>query len=133
MSTVFGIQMSAIGERLREERNRLGLSQSDFGSRCGVQKNTQIHYESGERDPKSDYLVAAAGLGVDVLYVITGARSAPAGGAVISSGEFSTALTAEEVALLDNYRHSDDAGKRAVEAAAAALARPTREGDEKAA
>ena len=109
------------------------MRQSELAEACGVDRRTQVNYESGERDPKSDYLVAAAALGVDVLYVITGARSAPAGGAVISSGEFSTALTAEEVALLDNYRHSDDAGKRAVEAAAAALARPTREDDEKAA
>jgi len=33
-------------------------------------------------------------------------------------------LSAEEHALIDNYRHASDEGRRAVEAAAAALAKP---------
>lgn len=63
-----------IGERLKEERERLGLSQTDFAARAGASKNTQYNYEKGERSPDANYLAAAAAEGVDVLYVVTGER-----------------------------------------------------------
>lgn len=61
--------------RLREERERLGLSQSDFGAQAGVGRKAQSNYESGERAPDAKYLAAMAERGVDVLYVLTGLRS----------------------------------------------------------
>jgi transcriptional regulator with XRE-family HTH domain len=66
------IQMSGIGSRLRQERERLGLSQKVFGEIGGVEANAQGKYESGGRAPKADYLSRVAGRGVDVLYVLTG-------------------------------------------------------------
>jgi len=73
-STGLCIQMSGIGIRLREERDRLGLSQKAFGEIGGVEANAQGKYESGHRMPKADYLAAVARSGVDVLYVLTGRR-----------------------------------------------------------
>ncbi|NMG63453.1 helix-turn-helix domain-containing protein [Azoarcus indigens] len=67
--------MGSIGERLRSERLRLGMSQADFGSLAGVQKQAQLKYEKGERLPGAAYLAAVAGEGVDVLYVLTGRRA----------------------------------------------------------
>ena len=67
--------MSGIGARLREERERLGLSQRVFGEIGGVEPNAQGKYESGDRTPKADYLAAVASKGVDVLYVLTGSRT----------------------------------------------------------
>ncbi|WP_460136919.1 helix-turn-helix domain-containing protein [Pseudomonas sp. S1_E04] len=64
--------MSGIGSRLRQERERLGLSQKVFGEIGGVEANAQGKYESGERAPKADYLSRVAERGVDVLYVLTG-------------------------------------------------------------
>ncbi|AZF20751.1 Transcriptional regulator, Cro/CI family [Pseudomonas sp. R4-35-07] len=64
--------MSGIGSRLRQERERLGLSQKVFGEIGGVEANAQGKYESGGRAPKADYLSRVAGRGVDVLYVLTG-------------------------------------------------------------
>lgn len=64
--------MSGIGARLRKERERLGLSQRAFGEIGGVEANAQGKYESGNRVPKADYLVAIAKAGVDVLFVLTG-------------------------------------------------------------
>lgn len=64
--------MSGIGSRLRQERERLGLSQKAFGEIGGVEANAQGKYESGERAPKADYLSRVAERGVDVLYVLTG-------------------------------------------------------------
>ena len=67
--------MSGIGARLREERERLGLSQRAFGEIGGVEPNAQGKYENGDRTPKADYLAAVAAKGVDVLYVLTGAHT----------------------------------------------------------
>ena len=66
--------MIGIGSRLREERERLKLTQRAFGDIGGVEPNAQGKYESGERAPKADYLAAVAAHGVDVLYVLTGRR-----------------------------------------------------------
>lgn len=63
------------GERLREERERLGLTQSQMGELAGVTKKSQINYEKGERHPDSVYLAAIAAAGADVLYILTGQRS----------------------------------------------------------
>ena len=64
--------MSGIGSRLRQERERLGLSQKSFGEIGGVEANAQGKYENGDRAPKADYLSRVAARGVDVLYVLTG-------------------------------------------------------------
>jgi len=67
--------MSEMGSRIRQERKRLGYSQREIGLLGGVAANAQGKYESGERVPKADYLAALASVGVDVLYVLTSARS----------------------------------------------------------
>lgn len=64
--------MVSLGERLREERERLGLSQTLFGDLAQVTKKTQMLYEGGQRSPKADYLTVIAEQGVDVQYVLTG-------------------------------------------------------------
>lgn len=69
--------MVSLGERLREERERLGISQTQFGDLAQVTKKTQMLYESDQRSPKADYLTAIASQGVDVQYVLTGNRSVP--------------------------------------------------------
>lgn len=60
------------GERLKNERIRLGLNQSEFAERLGIHKNTQTNYENGKRKPSNEYYAAAAELGINVPYVITG-------------------------------------------------------------
>ena len=64
--------MSTVGERLREERKRLGLSQTAFAKAVGVHLNTQSRYEKGDREPDTAYLEAAGNVGVDATYVLTG-------------------------------------------------------------
>lgn len=78
--------MTTIGRRLREERERLGLSQTAFGALAGIQKQTQVHYEGDKRRPDGDYLAAVANHDVDVLYVITG-RRAPVPSASAARGD----------------------------------------------
>lgn len=105
-----------IGSRLREERERLGLSQEGLGGIGGVKKLAQFNYEKGERQPDAAYLAAVAAAGVDVLYVVTGQRSnAPLTAHLPSASP-------RETALLDNYRNSPETGKDAIERTAFALA-----------
>lgn len=102
-----------IGERLKEERDRLGLSQTDFAALGGAGRKTQFNYETGERAPDGAYLAAIASVGADVLYILTGQR----GGASPAP-----ALKPDEAALLDNYRHCSAEGKNAVKTTVSCLA-----------
>ena len=97
----------SIGERLREERVRLGMSQTTFGEVGGVTKKTQMLYEGGERAPDAGYLAAAAESGVDVRYVITGQRDAPA----------QEVPTTEEKLLMQYFRDASPAVRKAALAA----------------
>lgn len=71
----------SIGERLREIRESMGLSQSDFAAiaeRAGVAgatRQSQANYEKGKQAPNAAYLAAIAAAGADIGYVLTGARS----------------------------------------------------------
>jgi transcriptional regulator with XRE-family HTH domain len=74
-----------LGQRLAEERARLGLTQAEVADFAGVTRRTQINYESGERAPDAAYFKTLEKKGVDALYVIAGRREAaiePAGGAM---------------------------------------------------
>lgn len=90
-----------IGERLREERERLGLNQADFAACGGATRKTQYNYEAGERAPDGGFLAAIAAAGADVQYILTGIRS-------------SAALAPDEQALLAGYRALDARGKAGV-------------------
>lgn len=68
--------MNSVGIRLREERNKLGLSQEKLAEVGGVQKLAQTNYETGKRSPTGEYLVKIAELGADVNYILTGVRMA---------------------------------------------------------
>lgn len=61
-----------VGARLRVERERLGMSQDEMGTRAGKNKNTQMRYETGVNSPTAAYLHDLADLGVDIGYVLTG-------------------------------------------------------------
>lgn len=83
-----------IGERLRDERVRLGFNQSEFAAFAGVAKTSQFNYEKGDRSPDAAYLAAVAEKGVDILYVVTGQRSPTA----------ESALSASELEIVQQVR-----------------------------
>ncbi|EHF9643861.1 helix-turn-helix transcriptional regulator [Salmonella enterica] len=93
-----------IGQRLREERERLGLSQSTMGEIGGVKKWTQIKYEKGDSSPDSVYLALLSKFGLDIQYVVVGERSV-------------SALSNDESELLSLYRSAPLAVKAAALAA----------------
>lgn len=65
----------SIGDRLREERVRRGLSQTSLAEAASTTKQTQYAYEVNKTPPKASYLAKIALLGIDVGYVVTGARA----------------------------------------------------------
>lgn len=71
----------SIGRRLVEERERLGMSQVAFFEACGVSKKAQFNFENDHNLPGGAYLIAAATLGVDIAYVLTGLRNPAVAGA----------------------------------------------------
>ena len=91
----------AFGERLREERLRLGFSQEQLASRAVIRKQAQLKYETAETSPTMDYIYRVAREGVDIVYLLTGVRVGDC-----------------EDALLWYYRHAD---KLLQEAAVAVL------------
>ncbi|EBU6735970.1 helix-turn-helix transcriptional regulator [Salmonella enterica subsp. enterica serovar Ealing] len=112
-----------IGARLREERERVGLSQPEMGEVGGVTKLTQLNYEKGERMPDAAYLsVLHESLGIDVSYILTGQRTPTPEGIVT--------VSQEEKALLKNYRAMDKAAQLNMQAVSAAFAQANMNKDE---
>ena len=105
--------MLSISERLREERGRLGISQSALAEIGGVVRRAQQNYENGSRIPDGAYFAKVAEIGIDVLYVITGIRASSP-----------VPLTPDEAELLDDYRKASPEAKRALRVSGEALANP---------
>lgn len=64
------------GSRLREERKRLELSQTELATAGGVKRLAQSQYESGTSMPSVRYLASVAHVGVDLRYALFGRRGA---------------------------------------------------------
>lgn len=89
----------SLGERIREERTRLDLTQEVFAAGCDTSKRQQIKYEKDDQSPGAAYLAGACRLGVDVVYLLTGMRSGH--------------LDPKESALLAAYRNASEELQRA--------------------
>ncbi len=132
---------SLVGLRLLKERKRLGLSQAQAGLLCGVSREMWGKYERGKATMGTEVLSRFNDAGGDALFVLTGQRTSKGVdvdtfGTMVPNASTSThltnadaenaaadvALSPREEALLDNYRHSPESGKRAVETTASAFA-----------
>lgn len=98
----------SLGQRLKEERERLGLTVVAFAEAAGAKKNTVIDWQKDVSSPPAVKLSALADIGVDVLYVLTGASSQPA---------LPPELAADEQMLVDAYRSLPMAQRKAMLAA----------------
>lgn len=106
--------MTTLGYRLKEERARKGLNQTDFAALAGGSRGAQAAYERDEKIPGGSYLTALAAAGVDILYILTGQRTPQAGSVTVDSEE--------EKKLLENYRAMDEAARLNIQAVGAAFA-----------
>lgn len=80
-----------ISERLKSERIRLGLKQTDVIKSIDVAIATFSNYETGKRYPDADFLLKLQRLGYDLHYVFTGERM----------GEVASELSASDVEWLE--------------------------------
>lgn len=91
--------MESIGQRLREVREAMGMSQTEFSEVAaasgvpGATRQSQAKYEKGLAAPSAPYLAAVAAAGGDVLYILTGSHDSNA-----------QKLDPSERVLLDSYR-----------------------------
>lgn len=83
-----------IGQRLREERERLSFTQVEFAELAGTTKKSQIDYEKDITQPRAGYLATIATVGADVTYIVTGMRT------------FGVEMTRQQIELLDNFSKS---------------------------
>lgn len=63
-----------LGERLKEQREELGLTQRELAERLGINPVTYLHYEKGQREPPLALLADMAcffGVTVDYLLGLT--------------------------------------------------------------
>lgn len=104
---------ASVGTRLKEERERLGWSQAALADAVGASRRAVVTWEGGATVPGADALAALAPHGYDVLYIVVGQRTP------ISK----QALTPDEAALLDNYKHADEAGRAAARTVLSSLAK----------
>lgn len=63
------------GNRLKEERTRLGYSQEAFAKAGGVSRQSQIMYEQDNTEACSGYFTLISAIGADVMFILTGVRS----------------------------------------------------------
>lgn len=102
------INANEIGLRIKQLRGQ--MSQQEFADMLGVGRVTVTRYENGSRTPDAEFIAKINTiLEVDPMWLLMGRGVAPV-------------LNAKESALLDNYRNSNEAGKKAVETTASAFA-----------
>lgn len=77
------------GLRLRQERQRLGLTQAEFAAKASINRVSQIFYEKGKNWPPREYIESISALGVDLIFLLHGQRL----GAIIEAALDLTLLT----------------------------------------
>lgn len=82
VSVASGLPKS-LGKRLKGERERLGLDQTDVAERAGISVVALSNYENDKRSPSASFLMALANVGYDSAYLITGNKS----GVVVSADD----------------------------------------------
>jgi transcriptional regulator with XRE-family HTH domain len=108
-STILRGNFHMIGSRLKEERERLRMTQEAFAAVAQVKRRTLVDWEKGVSSPTAVQLSALIDVGVDTHYILTGTRNV---------GN----LTPEEAVLVDNFRNSPEVGRDAIKRTAFALA-----------
>lgn len=104
-----GQERIAIGQRLQEERQRLGVNQTVFGGMIGSTRRTVSKWELGESTPPTAMLGRMAAIGIDVFYITTGQRHHP---------HPENSLSKKEQELVDHWRRTTEDRRETVLAVA---------------
>ena len=94
-------------QHLKELRESLGMTQAEFGKSVGIAKSTYNNYETGIREPKSDFWIAiATKYGVTIDYLM-GYSDDPHRTSVIQNN----ASSAQDEALLELFHQLNEEGR----------------------
>jgi len=105
-----------IGARVLSVRTSTGLNQRDFAAELGVSSGGISQIESGKTMPSGDFLLRVyEKFSVDATWLLTGQGNA-------LPQQPTASPSAEEVALLSDFRRSDAQGKAIIRAASQAAA-----------
>lgn len=98
--------------RLKSFRESLGLTQAEFGKSIGIAKSTYNNYETGIRDPKSDFWIAIAQKYNVTIDYLMGFSDTP----YVLDGDSKKAppISDEAMKLAKDYDGLDSHGKRIV-------------------
>lgn len=91
--------------RLKEERERLGMTQAEFAELGGVKRVSQHLYEQGDRHPDVEYLEALMKHQVDVQYLILGHRATRFG--PTQRLDFTPKLLSDIFRVVDEFARDD--------------------------
>lgn len=97
-----------IGERLKEIREKTGMNKKEFANYIGIKYTTYNGYETGAREPDSDFLILISqkfDVSTDYLLGLQGVRE------VLHSYKLKSA----EYAHIEKYRDLDDHGQDMVD------------------
>lgn len=96
--------MSGWRDRFEKEINRVGVSH--IAQTLGVARNTVYNWMANGNAPLNQ-LLALEGLGIDIVYVLTGKPGTPMGAsAQVNQDLRPYGLSVDENTLVEGYRHS---------------------------
>lgn len=95
------------GNRLKEERKKLKMTQAEIAEKCGVSGRMWGNYERGISQPKTELFFHFEKVGIDVQYVMHGRRDKAA-------AMPSESLSAEERELLALFREAAAADREMI-------------------
>jgi transcriptional regulator with XRE-family HTH domain len=119
-------KISGWGDRIAEERLRLGKTQDQIADLCGVTRRTIGNIERENNDPGGKLLVSLAKIGFDSQYLLMGVRSINLDRVAEEAGTYKIekaagARTDKEI-LLDKYERLSPGDRTRIQAIVDALA-----------
>lgn len=114
----FFVNLNSLGARLRSARKGLGKSQDDMAAACGVSREMWGKYERDAAMPGGEVLMKVALAGIDMNYILTGQHAGS------TAPQPASTLSRRARALVENYEATGEDGKKIIEAAAFAAAKP---------
>ncbi|CDL85716.1 helix-turn-helix domain-containing protein [Xenorhabdus cabanillasii] len=101
-----------VNDRLKIEREKLGLTQIEIAKACGVSYRTYCDYEAGKTEPKASFFAQLDEMGADVMFILTGQYSAKSN------------ISMEEQKLIENYRAMSEESRLNMQAVGSVFAQP---------
>lgn len=112
-ATAHDLPLPTVGARLKQERERLGLTVAELSRKASQDTQAMKQFEAGKAVPDATALQQLHAAGVDVGYVLLSLRS----------GASPRALGDDEQGLLQDYAKASEDGRALVRGVAALAAR----------